>query len=297
MSAKALGLPNCSASRVFHRTDIADQNQVILTANVYAGFIIEELCGRHIKDGDRVCDGKDIGLIPTSAIKQAVSGQHIIDASHAFMQKHTLEQLTGLRKELSDIMRQLQDDNKRMTQFEKWSMQDTSLTNEAYKRCFHSARQPKLQYTESLQKLSPSLKSFLNVGGVLHDVCAKNHFIPVGFIYQVWLDRIIFYMHYTTTKNNVVATTQESSVMATRSPDVRILDLRKQKDAVIYLSREQTTGDDMPFYETKFKQELDAYMATQQLTTEQDKVEVRQIWLSGKFDSIAEKMKQLRTGH
>jgi heat shock protein HspQ len=104
-------------------------------------------------------------------------------------------------------------------------------------------------------------------------------------------------MHYTTTKNNVVATTQESSVMATRSPDVRILDLRKQKDAVIYLSREQTTGDDMPFYETKFKQELDAYMATQQLTTEQDKVEVRQIWLSGKFDSIAEKMKQLRTGH
>ncbi len=87
------------------------------------------------------------------------------------------------------------------------------------------------------------------------------------------------------------------------TPEGKIADLRKQKDAVMYLSSEYDE-DDMSYYAVLFKRtkELDISAAAsavqrqdgQNAVTEQENEEARQAWLASKHDSINEQLRQLK---
>ncbi len=87
------------------------------------------------------------------------------------------------------------------------------------------------------------------------------------------------------------------------TPEGKIADLRKQKDAVMYLSSEYNE-DDMSYYAVLFKRTIEsdisvAASAVQQrdglkVVTEQEKEEARQAWLASKHDSINEQLRQLK---
>jgi hypothetical protein len=168
-SADASSLPKGVETRVFHRTQFSDQTKVIRTANAYADFIIEqerECRGRNQQDG-----------VPASEIIQTLEGLFVINnAAYAHMQHQAVvEDLNVLQKELEDIVQRLQDDKMKRTQFRDWSTHNQPRNMEAFERCFHSHQQPKLQHTETLQKLSQNLTRFLKVGG------------------KLWLDKITSY--------------------------------------------------------------------------------------------------------
>ena len=75
-------------------------------------------------------------------------------------------------------------------------------------------------------------------------------------------------------------------MMLMRTPDGKIADLRKQKEAVMYLSGTHDDEDDMAYYAALFKQTMEADIATaastfqqqrgQNVVTEQEKEEARQ---------------------
>ena len=80
-------------------------------------------------------------------------------------------------------------------------------------------------------------------------------------------------------------------------------DLRKQKDAVMYLSGEYDE-DDMSYYAALFIRTMESdisavALAARQIdglksVTEQEIEEARQAWLASKHDSINEQLRQLK---
>jgi len=87
------------------------------------------------------------------------------------------------------------------------------------------------------------------------------------------------------------------------TPEGKMGDLRKQKDAVMYLSGEYDE-DDMSYYAALFKRtmESDIAMAASaarqvdelKIVTEQEIEEARQAWLASKHDSINEQLRQVK---
>ena len=189
-SADARNLPNGAESKVFHRSNFADQTKVIHTANSYADFIVELACERGIPAKERECTGKGKQeRVPSSEIQRTPEGRYVISATYAPMQRHTLEDLERLQRELVDIMRDVQEDKMMMTQFRGWYPRNQARNKEAMERCFHSPQLPKLQYSEALHKLSKDLTRFFRVGAeknfmmILLKLCESHQ---VSFINFGW---------------------------------------------------------------------------------------------------------------
>jgi hypothetical protein len=87
------------------------------------------------------------------------------------------------------------------------------------------------------------------------------------------------------------------------TPDGRIADLRKQKEAVMLLSSTHDE-DDMSYYAILFKRTMESDISAATSTferrgvqdeiTKQEKEEARQAWLASKHDGINEQLKQLK---
>ena len=80
-------------------------------------------------------------------------------------------------------------------------------------------------------------------------------------------------------------------VMLMGTPEVKMSDLRKQKDAVMYLSGEYDE-DDMTYYAALFKRTMEADISA--TVGVQEKEEARQVWLANKHDSINDQLRQLK---
>ncbi len=139
-----------------------------------------------------------------------------------------------------------------------------------------------------LHKLSARLDKFLQIGGMLHDDCVVRSYIPPGFASQLWLDEVKDYRtarakllqaqaleasfrllrrvppNIPTSVSSTVIAKSESAVTGGRSmvmlmgtPEGKLADLRKQKDAVMYLSSEYDE-DDMSYYAVLFKRTMES---------------------------------------
>jgi hypothetical protein len=75
------------------------------------------------------------------------------------------------------------------------------------------------------------------------------------------------------------------------TPEGKMADLRKQKDAVMCLSGVYDE-DDMTYHAALFKRMMEAELSV--IAHEQDKEEARQAWLAGKHDSINEQLRQMK---
>jgi hypothetical protein len=169
---------------------------------------------------------------------------------------------------------------------------------------------------------------------MLHDDCVARSYIPPGFAYQLWLDKVkdnrtarakirqaqaseasirllrrgppnipTSVSGTVIVKSERVVTGGRSMVMLMETSEGKIADLRKQKDAVLYLSGEYDE-DDMSYYAVLIKRtmELDISAAAsvvqkqdgQNAVTAQEKEEARQAWLASKHDSINEQLGQLK---
>ena len=342
-SADSLRLPKGQESLVFHRKNFVDQNAVIRSASAYADFIIEDACGRGISEEERRIsrdrDGRNAEGIPDNEIKRSVSGHLVVNASYEHVRRQSDEDLKEIQGELEAVMVNLQGDPTRMTQFRGWSSRNVERSKKARERCFHwsapgTPQLPRLPYTDKLHKLSVRLEKFLLIGGRLHDDCVGRSYIPPAFAYQIWLDKVTAYRafralqlktraseapvqllrrvpHITpSTVGSTVKVKSESATTGGRAvamllgtPEGKMGDLRKQKDAVMYLSGEYDE-DDMSYYAALFKRtmESDIAMAASaarqvdelKIVTEQEIEEARQAWLASKHDSINEQLRQLK---
>ena len=342
-SADSLRLPKGQESLVFHRKNFVDQNAVIRSASAYADFIIEDACGRGISEEERRIsrdrDGRNAEGIPDNEIKRSVSGHLVVNASYEHVRRQSDEDLKEIQGELEAVMVNLQGDPTRMTQFRGWSSRNVERSKKARERCFHwsapgTPQLPRLPYTDKLHKLSVRLEKFLLIGGRLHDDCVGRSYIPPAFAYQIWLDKVTAYRafralqlktraseapvqllrrvpHITpSTVGSTVKVKSESATTGGRgvamllgTPEGKMGDLRKQKDAVMYLSGEYDE-DDMSYYAALFKRtmESDIAMAASaarqvdelKIVTEQEIEEARQAWLARKHDCINEQLRQLK---
>jgi hypothetical protein len=193
-----LKLPQGQESRVFHRSNFYDQNAVIRSASAYADFIIADACEQGIPEEQRQCKSRNAEGIPSQEIKKAWSGHFVVNASYVHMGRQTGDDLAKIQEELEEVMSHLQRDTTRMTQFRGWSSRNAEGSKEARERCFHwsapgTPQLPRLQFSESLHKLSVRLTRFLQIGGMLHDDCMARIYIPPGFAYQLWLDKVRAY--------------------------------------------------------------------------------------------------------
>jgi hypothetical protein len=161
-------------------------------------FILEPACECGIPAKERECLGKDKqDGVPKSEIQQTPEerSRYVINATCVHMQRHTVEDLSELQKELGGIAHatcargQNEDDP-----VQGLVTRNQACNKEVMERCFNSQHLPKLQYLESVHKLSKNLTRFLKIGGELHDDFAKTVRIPPGFVYQLWLDKITSYI-------------------------------------------------------------------------------------------------------
>ncbi len=159
---------------------------------------------------------------------------------------------------------------------------------------------------------------------MLHDDCVARSYIPPGFAYQLWLDKVKDYRtgrakilqaqaskasvrllrrgptNIPTSVSGTVIGKSERVVTGGRSmvmlmgTEGKIADLRKQIDAVMYLS-DVYDEDDMSYYAVLFKRTMESDIAAAQKdVTEQEKEEARQAWLASKHDSINEQLTRLK---
>ncbi len=123
----------------------------------------------------------------------------------------------------------------------------------------------------------------------MHDDCVARIYIPPGFVYQLWLDKVKVYRTVrtaflqvqaaeasvvrlmrrgppnipTTVSGTVIVKSERtvtggrSQVMLLGTPEGKIPDLREQKDAVMYLSSEYDE-DDMSYYAVLFKRTMES---------------------------------------
>ncbi len=83
------------------------------------------------------------------------------------------------------------------------------------------------------------------------------------------------------------------------TPEGKMADLRKQKDAVMYLSGDYDE-DDMSYHAALFKRTMESDISASasadglKIVTEQEMEEARQAWLASKHDSINEQLRQLK---
>ena len=330
-SADSLRLPKGQESLVFHRGNFMDQNAVVRSANAYVDFIIEDACALGIPEEQRIIirgrDGRNGAGIPDNEVKRSVTGQYVVNAAYIHMVRQSDEDLKEIHDELEAVMVNLQRDPTRMTQFRGWSSRNAERSREARERCFHwsapgTPQLPRLPYTDKLHKLSGKLEKFLQIGGRLHDDCVSRKHIPPGFAYQLWLDKVKSYREgrahlvkanasqatfqllrrvpHTTpsTVSSTVSVKKESAVTGGKSmvmligtPEGKMSDLRKQKDAVMYLSGEYDE-DDMTYYAALFKRTMEADISA--TVGVQEKEEARQVWLASKHDSINDQLRQLK---
>ena len=75
------------------------------------------------------------------------------------------------------------------------------------------------------------------------------------------------------------------------TPEGKMADLRKQKDAVMCLSGVYDE-DDMTYYAALFKRTMESEISV--IVNEQEKEDARQAWLASKHDSINEQLRQLK---
>ncbi len=168
----------------------------------------------------------------------------------------------------------------------------------------------------------------------MQDDCVGRSYIPPAFAYQIWLDKVTAYrvsralllktsaaaasfqlmrrvpnntpitVGSTVKVKSESATTGGKSVaMLMGTPEGKMADLRKQKDAVMYLSGEYDE-DDMSYYAALFKRTMESDISAAasaartmdglKIVTEQEKEEARQAWLASKHDSINEQLRQLK---
>jgi hypothetical protein len=330
-SADSLRLPKGQESLVFHRGNFMDQNAVVRSANAYVDFIIEDACALGIPEEQRIIirgrDGRNGAGIPDNEVKRSVTGQYVVNAAYIHMVRQSDEDLKEIHDELEAVMVNLQRDPTRMSQFRGWSSRNAERSREARERCFHwsapgTPQLPRLPYTDKLHKLSGKLEKFLQIGGRLHDDCVSRKHIPPGFAYQLWLDKVKSYREgraqlvkanasqatfqllrrvpHTTpsTVSSTVSVKKESAVTGGKSmvmligtPEGKMSDLRKQKDAVMYLSGEYDE-DDMTYYAALFKRTMEADISA--TVGVQEKEEARQVWLANKHDSINDQLRQLK---
>ncbi len=78
-----------------------------------------------------------------------------------------------------------------------------------------------------------------------------------------------------------------------KTVEAKILDLRKQKEAVIYMSSVQNDDDEAPYYVLLLTRAMDRDIL-QQCDAEEEKAESRQTWLAAKHESINGQLKQLK---
>jgi hypothetical protein len=206
---------------------------VIRSANTYADFIIEDACKRGIPEEQRRItrdrDRRNVDGIPGHEIKRSLSGHFVINASYAHMGRQSEEDLKAIQEELKAVMANLQRDPTKMTQFRGWSSRNAERSKEARERCFHwsapgTPQLPRLQYSDKLQKLSARLDKFLQIGGMLHDDCMARSYIPPGFAYQLWLDKV---KDYRTARAKILqAQASEASFrLLRRDPPTHLLQL------------------------------------------------------------------------
>ncbi len=75
------------------------------------------------------------------------------------------------------------------------------------------------------------------------------------------------------------------AVILVKTVKAKIVHLRKQKEAVMYMSSVQDDDDEMPYHALLFTRAMKKNIL-QQCETEEEKAEARQTWLAAKHESI-----------
>ncbi len=195
-SSKSLGHGSKGSEEVFHRQTIAHQLKVITKANAYVEVIIADTC-KYRAQGDR-------GTMSGSS-KNPV---------HAYLSGLTVQQVRELHGEVQVALGEVMDTNRLMSSYSIPGLENAPNSLEG---CFFYA-------TEGFPKpslvISPKgpYRSTDDNRALQHRLGIHNrHFIPIGFYYSKWLEKLRFHLDSREDERSSSSSSSDSSRSSQRS--------------------------------------------------------------------------------
>ena len=156
-SAATLGLARSDFSLVFHRSTIEDQVTVTKKALAYVEIIITSTC--------------------VHLLKSIKAGGNPVQT---YLDTLSLSQVAALRKDVDDALEQCEDSGRYMAVYQG----DDDLPSRVRRQCFTKDGKPLKPH-----KLNDMLKNLhVRLG------CHSQHFIPIGFYYAKWSEKLHFHL-------------------------------------------------------------------------------------------------------
>jgi hypothetical protein len=156
-SATALGLSRSDAVLVFCRLKLEDQVEVNKKALAYVEIIITSTC--------------------VHLLKSTKAGSNLVQA---YLDTLSLAQVATLSKDVDDALEQIEDSGRHMAVYQGGD----NLLQRVRKQCFTKDGKPLKPH-----KLDDKLKKLhVRLG------CHKLHFIPIGFYYAKWSEKLHFHL-------------------------------------------------------------------------------------------------------
>jgi hypothetical protein len=210
-SAKALGRGSKGGEEVFHRRTIADQLKVIVKANAYVEVIIADTC-KWKAQGDR-------------GTRSSISRNSV----QAFLGGLTRQQVRELHGEVQAALSEVMDMNRTMSAY---TVPGPERGINSLKECFFYATE---DFPKSSPVISPKGPYKANDDNrALHQRLAihNRHFIPIGFYYVKWLEKLRFHLDNREEERRSSSSSSDSSRSSQRSRSSRAEDgakLRSQR--------------------------------------------------------------------
>jgi hypothetical protein len=172
-SSKALRHGSKSSEEVFQRRTIAHQRKVITKVNAYVEVIIADTC-KHRAHGDR-------GTTSSSSRNPV----------HAYLSGLTLLQVRELHAEVQAALGDVMDTNRLMSTY---SLPGPEHAGDSLEGCFFQASKNLPSSSPLLSPKGPYRSTDDN--RALHQRLAihNRHYIPIGFYYSKWLEKLRFHL-------------------------------------------------------------------------------------------------------
>ncbi len=171
-SSRSLGHGNKGSEEVFHRRTIAHQLAVIMKVNAYVEVIIGDTC-KYRAQGDR-------GATSSSSRNPV----------QAYLSGLTMQQVRELHGDVQAALGDVMDTNRLMSSY---SLPGPENASNSLEGCF-------FRTTTNLPKSSPLVSpkgpyKSTDDNRALHQRLAihNRHFIPIGFYYSKWLEKLRFH--------------------------------------------------------------------------------------------------------
>jgi hypothetical protein len=207
-SSRTLGHGSKGSENVFHCMTLPHQHKVIMKANAYVEVIIVDTCKFRVQGDRDTIAGRSKNFV------------------QAYLSGLTVQQVRDLHSDVQAALGDVMDTNRLMSSYSILGPENGPNSLEG---CFFHASESFPKSSPLISPKGPYRSTDDNRSLQQHLAIHSRHFIPIGFYYSKWLEKICFHLDRCTEDRSISSSSSESSRSSQRSRVSKADDRAKTK--------------------------------------------------------------------